>query len=1150
MLQVKNVKKKYQTGDLIQQALDGVSVNFRDNEFVAILGPSGSGKTTLLNVIGGLDRYDEGELIINSHTTKKYKDSDWDYYRNHTIGFVFQSYNLIPHQSVLANVELALTIAGVSKAERRQRALDALDKVGLKEHAHKKPNQMSGGQMQRVAIARALVNNPDIVLADEPTGALDSETSVQVMDLLKEVAKDRLVVMVTHNPELAKQYATRIVTIKDGKIISDSDPYIVDDSTQPAVVSKKGGKSSMSFLTALSLSLNNLLTKKTRTILVAAAGSIGIIGIALIMSLSTGVNEYINDTEEEAMSEYPLQITSVGYDLTSILTSVQGSVTAEASDSIGVADTISAMFNSMSENDLSSLKEYLDSGESNIEDYAQSVEYIYDVSPEVYTDYNSTYYNVSASMTASSSSSSSSSSMFSTSTGSFYQLPENADLYEDKYDVKAGRWPENENEAVLVLSYNGQISDTMLYTFGIKDYSDLQAMFTALAQGTTYEIVTDSTTYSYDDFLGHEFKYVAKADYYTYDESIGVWTSHEDNSDYISSLMENAETLTVVGIVMPNEETDVATLSTGIAYTYDLTESLMTYAAESDVVKAQLAEKTTNIFTGEAFTESSSSFSLENLITVDSDALTNAFSFDTSGLSLDTSSLNLSGIDFSSAIDASALQSAMPSFTEADISAVMSQVNITLDSDTLQTLLTDLYNGYINENQEVIDQYTAGITAYFSSDTAVQLLKTELSQMFSDVIGDSGVLSQERITSMVSAIYESYTVSHPESDITFEEYLASQEGQAAVNDQLNSLISDLQKTSISAEDITALAASLSSSYNTWASENNYTSNDALTASFLTYISSESAQNIMFTAVSEIVDTDSLVNAFAGVMNDKMASFSTTLSNEISAGVSSAMTQVVSQLTSAMTSSFANLSSLFTVDAESIQNAFQFNMSTSDLQDLMSSMLSGDSDSYESNLTELGYTDFDSPSEIDIYPANFEAKSEITNILDAYNLEMQESGQDDKVITYTDLVATMLSSVTDIVNTISYVLIAFVAISLVVSSIMIGVITYISVLERRKEIGILRALGASKHNITQVFNAETFITGLLAGAIGVISAEALTIPINYIIHAVTDSNDINAVLPVTAIGGLIILSILLTLIAGLLPSKKAAKSDPVTALRSE
>lgn len=633
MLQIQKITKEYITGDLHQIALNGISLNLRDNEFVAILGPSGSGKTTLLNIIGGLDRYDSGDLIINGISTKRYKDRDWDSYRNHTIGFVFQSYNLIPHQTVLANVELALTISGISKNERRKRAIDALKEVGLGEHLHKRPNQMSGGQMQRVAIARALVNDPDILLADEPTGALDSETSVQVMELLKEVARDRLVVMVTHNPELAEAYATRIVELRDGIIRSDSNPYEVSSDKLEVPRHENMGKSSMSFLTSLLLSFNNLRTKKARTILTSFAGSIGIIGIALILSLSNGVNQYIQSIEEETLSEYPLQIQSTGFDITSMMTDTQPNQNNEEKDDtkIHVSQMITNMFSKIGSNDLTSLKKYLDSGKSNIKENTNSIEYTYNVAPQIYSTNTDLIRQVNPDKSFSSlglGSSANSNSLMSSmmSTDVFYQMPSNTSLYEDQYDIKAGNWPKNYNECVLVLTKNGNINDFMLYTLGLRDYSELDKMIEQFSKEETVNVPTDIKSYSYKDILGTEFKLVNASDYYQYDSKYNVYKDKTDDENYMKNLIQNGENIKIVGIVQPKDSASATMLQSGIGYPAALTNHVIEQAASSEIVNKQISNPNIDVFTGKEFSDKNSNqLDMNSLFTVDGEMMKKAF---------------------------------------------------------------------------------------------------------------------------------------------------------------------------------------------------------------------------------------------------------------------------------------------------------------------------------------------------------------------------------------------------------------------------------------------------------------------------------------------------------------------------------------------
>ena len=662
MLQIKNISKTYKTGNLVQRALDDVSLNLRDNEFVAILGPSGSGKTTLLNIIGGLDRYDSGDLIINGISTKKYKDRDWDSYRNHTIGFVFQSYNLISHQTVLSNVELALTISGIGKEERRKRAIDALKKVGLGEQLHKRPSQMSGGQMQRVAIARALVNDPDILLADEPTGALDSDTSIQVMDLLKEVAKDRLVVMVTHNPELAEEYATRIVNLRDGKIRSDTDEYIVDEQTLKEPEHKNMGKSSMSFLTALALSFNNLKTKKARTLLTSFAGSIGIIGIALILALSNGVNGYIQSIEEETLSEYPLQIQSTGFDITSMMVGNTGT-DDKSKDASGkknkdgqvkVMEMVTNMFSKMNTNDLKSLKKHLEKDNDALKSYTNAVEYDYDVDPQIYREDSDGVRQVhpdksfsSIGIGADSGANSMMSSMMSTNV--FYRMPKNTSLYEKQYDVKAGRWPKKYNECVLVLSQDGGMSDFLLYTLGLRDQMELDDMIKAFASEEEIKTPSSLGTYTYKDILNKKFKLVNQADYYEYDSQYKVWKDKSDNAEYMKKLVADGEDIKIVGIVQPAEGSKATALNMGIGYPYSLMTHVAEEAKNSEIVKQQKASPDINVFTGEKFGEDSGDNGLDmnSLFSVDEDALQKAFGMGDTDLA---GSLGNS-LDFSKAVN-------------------------------------------------------------------------------------------------------------------------------------------------------------------------------------------------------------------------------------------------------------------------------------------------------------------------------------------------------------------------------------------------------------------------------------------------------------------------------------------------------------------
>ena len=1090
MLQLLNICKSYTTADFTQTALDNVSVSFRDNEFVAILGPSGSGKTTLLNIVGGLEHYDSGNLIIDGISTEQYKDKDWDAYRNNRIGFVFQSYNLIPHQTVLSNVELALTLSGVSRAERHDRAVAALQQVGLGDHVNKKPSQLSGGQMQRVAIARALINDPEILLADEPTGALDSKTSVQIMDLLTEIANDRLVIMVTHNPELAEDYATRIVTLTDGVIRSDTDPY--EPTAEDMRVSEKPARrTKMSFLTALSLSFKNLMTKKGRTLMTAFAGSIGIIGIASILSLANGVNNYIKSVEEETLSEYPLQIQSTGFDMTSMMLGAAtgaGGNTGEAEgdgnqDKVGVTEMVTNMFSSIGSNDLASLKEYLDSGQSDIDQYTNAIEYTYNVAPQIYSSNTDKLRQVNPDKSLSalglgSTASSNSLMSMSMSTDVFYEMPSDPNLYESQYDVKAGHWPENHNEVVLVLTGNGNISDFMLYTLGLRDaneFDDMVKKFAAEEEVTTPDNIEQP---AYDDILGITFKLVQATDYYVHDDEFNVWKDKTDDTDYMRNLVNNGEDVKIVGIVQPREDATATMLSSGINYPSTLTDYVIEQAASSTIVKDQLAHPDTNVFTDKPFGEEDDGegFDMQSLFTIDGDAIQAAFKFDESaltsglsGMSLDLSGLSLDmgslpAFDGSSiAIDPSSID--MSNLVDfSDIKLDLGDVQPTMDSAKMQAAMEDIMAGfnpwYANWAQEQVAQ---GKVPTMEDGAKAYLESEEVQKKIADAIMGSIDMKQ-----------------------------ATEALQTQLQQQLSAKMQ---------QAVPAMAQALESQ---------------LQASITTAMSSY-MQN---------------------VLGAYMQQMQTALETQVSAAMQQSMNQIA-----------ANMSNAMSIDESAFANAFQMNMDENDLTELMMSMMGKEDASYDNNLKKLGYADFNKPSGIDIYPIDFESKEKVIGILDAYNDRMTADGEDDKVITYTDFVGTLMASVTDIVNMISYVLVAFVAISLVVSSIMIGVITYISVLERKKEIGILRSIGASKGDISRVFNAETIIVGFTAGVIGIGLTMLACIPANAIVYSLFDVANV-ASLPWQAAVILVAISVFLTFLAGLIPSSAASRKDPVEALRSE
>lgn len=895
MLELNDIKKDYVSGSTIVSALKGINLRFRDCEFVSILGQSGCGKTTMLNIIGGLDKYTSGDLKINGVSTKNYKDRDWDFYRNNSIGFVFQSYNLIPHQTVLSNVELALTLSGVSKAERKKRAIEALEKVGLGEQIHKKPNQMSGGQMQRVAIARALVNNPDILLADEPTGALDTETSIQIMELLKEISKDRLIIMVTHNPELAKDYSTRIVRLLDGVITDDSDPYSLEDmeadirakeaakaktSEKKTKKSGKKQKTSMSFFTALSLSFNNLMTKKTRTILTAFAGSIGIIGIAMILSISNGIQLYIDRVQRDTLSSYPITLQAEAIDISSMVSSMTGNSDSEehedkskiySNDIMG--DMINTMVKEVKSNNLSEFKKYIENGSSDIKSYVSDIQYSYDVPLNIYMKDTSngveqlnpgtmfdSIYGEGATSASSSMSSGMGMGMFSNSSV-WNQLLGNQQVLDEQYDVLAGHWPENFNEVVLVADKNNEVDDYTLYSLGLKDPEEVRTLFKKMMVGESYETEKD-ISYTFDEILDTEFKLVMPTDMYKYNDVTGTWDDYSKDDKYMTNVVNNGTDIKVCGIIRPNDDAVSTSLSSGIGYTAKLTEYIIEEVKNSEIAKAQLADTSVDVFTGVPF-----------------------------------------------------------------------------DND--------------------------------------------------------------------------------------------------------------RNTEITMDDVNAYMATLSPE--------------------------ESAQ---MQAMTSGMSDDQILQLFSASLKAR------------------------------------------TTDA-----------------------------TLDSNKSKLGITDLDTPSQIDIYATDFDSKEKVQNIIKDYNKLQQDDGKEENVINYTDYVGIMMSSVSTIINAISYVLIAFVAISLIVSSIMIGIITYISVLERTKEIGVLRSIGASKKDVSRIFNAETLIEGFVSGALGIVVTLLLCIPANALIKHLTDISNV-AQLPVAGGVILIIISMFLTFIAGLIPAKLAAKKDPVVALRSE
>ena len=1085
MLELKGICKRYVTQSFTQVALDNVSLAFRDNEFVAILGPSGSGKTTMLNVIGGLDHFDSGDLLIDGISTKDFRDRDWDAYRNNRIGFVFQSYNLIPHQTILENVELALTLTGVGHAERRQRAREALEKVGLGEHVNKRPSQLSGGQMQRVAIARALINDPEIVLADEPTGALDSTTSVQVMDLLKDVARDRLVIMVTHNPELAYQYATRIVNLADGKITDDSDPFDVADATRREA--KPTRKTSMSFVTALGLSARNLMTKKGRTAMTAFAGSIGIIGIAAILALSNGVNNYIKKVEEDTLSSYPLTISKQDYDLSSMMGG-QGAVDDEASngedlsddgtdgkapgtDKIPVVTAVKDMFASVKSNDMTSFKAWLDAGGDGIDKEVNAIQYGYGVTPVVYRagkgDEKPVRLVPNAMTEAMSGGASSAAtvSMESMGTSVFNEMIDDQSLLDSQYDVVAGHWPTSANEAVMVLSSRGTVGDYTLYSIGALDIDELNDLVnSAMTADGGVETPETGADFTYDDALSTTFKVLSPADAYRKNEETGMWTDMSGDADFMTAKVANGIDVHIVGVVRPNETANASALSPGIAYTHALTRQLMERAADSQIVQEQLAHPETDVFTGKSFDElqgeAKQGVDLGSMFSVDEAALKSAFSFDTSALSgaagggIDLTGVDLSGLDIDLSgvgkdIDFGDIMAKAPA---PDFSGIFDGLELTPEQmQQVGTLANQLFESFLQSDQfralspddlKDASKLAAAFSAYLESDTAAQQILAQLKALGGDALAER--LQQAMIDYV-------------------QKQLAPYLQQAM--DQVMKSISD-----------------------------------------------------------QIVAT---------------------VSAQLKAGAAELMGQMATQ----MSSSFANLASAMRVDASAFARAIHFNIDAEDLSSLMMSYAKVSKLTYDNNLAALGYADEADPISVKIFPRDFEAKERVLDHIDAYNKQVKAAGHDDRAISYTDYMGIIMGSVTDIVNTISLVLIAFVSISLVVSSIMIGIITYISVLERKKEIGILRAIGASKRNVANVFNAETFIEGLIAGVFAIVVVVAVSFPVNAWALAAKQVPNLMS-LPVQDALVLIAISVLLTVVAGLLPARSASKKDPVEALRSE
>jgi len=1136
VLELKEIVKAYQTANLVQVALNKVSVAFRDNEFVAVLGQSGSGKTTMLNVIGGLDRFQSGDLVIDGISTKDYKARDWDAYRNNRIGFVFQAYNLIPHQSVLANVELALTLSGVSRSERRKRALDALERVGLKDHVHKKPSQMSGGQMQRVAIARALINDPEILLADEPTGALDSKTSVQVMDLLRDVARDRLVIMVTHNPELAHEYATRIVELADGCIVADSDPFV--PTAQDRREAKPARRTSMGFLTALSLSANNLMTKKGRTLMTSFAGSIGIIGIAAILALANGTNAYIAKTEEETLGAYPLTIQKTGIDMTAAL-SVSASDSKDSQPApdgkVGVSKlrTFADTIRDAKTNDLASLKTYLDNNGGDINTMVNAIEYDYDIVPQIYqSDTSKATVQVSPDQSMKQMETGFGSGAFSSMmvTNPFYQMPATTSLYTSAYDVVAGSWPSGANQVVLVLDEDGNIPNLFEYTLGLKDHKEFDDLMRQYYQGALGDKKQSGTqsgaqsgastaTYDYSAILGTTFRRVNAFDKYTWDDTYKVWTDRSSDADYMKKLVDGGQQLTISGIVKPNSDKGGA-LRQGIAYTPALTYQIIEEAAASPIVKAQRAKPDVDVFTGKTFKEladnqksQSGGFDMSSLFTVDESKLSAAFQIDPSKMQMDLSGLDFSGMDFSG-LDFSNLDMSGLDLSTIDLSALAAQ------SGAQSGMAFDL----------------SGLDFGELSKDLPQLANVDFQTIIRSALADGAVKdgAAEYLSAQASQIaqgFQDYAREQIEAGGTtdFATLASAYFSQPEVLEQLRAAVSSDQVV-----DSDKLAANLTKALG----------NDPALAQIGTDVSTQVMNAISAQIAAQLGRTLTQgVSAVIGqVMQEAMTNAMTSMMTQLS-------TAIGDQIGATMEQFATNMSSAFSIDPQAFADAFHSNLDEKSLAALMATMFSTNVPTLDTNLRNLGWADIASPSNISIYPKSFADKDKVKAALDAYNADNKAAGATDKVITYSDVMGALMSSVTKIVDIISWLLIAFVSISLVVSSIMISIITYISVLERRKEIGILRSIGASKGDVSRVFNAETVIEGLLAGLMGVGVTYGLCAIANSIAYSSFNVENIAQLSPLTALT-LIAVSVGLTVIAGIIPASRASRQDPVEALRSE
>ena len=1184
MLELRNISKEYKTGAEVVHALRGIDLAFRESEFVSILGPSGCGKTTMLNILGGLDQYTDGDLVIDGISTREYKDADWDAYRNDTIGFVFQSYNLISHQTVLANVELALTLSGVSAGERKQRAIKALEQVGLGDQIYKKPAQMSGGQVQRVAIARALINDPDIILADEPTGALDSETSVQVMSILKDISRDRLVVMVTHNPELAEQYSTRIVRLSDGQVISDTDPFIPGSepamlnaaslAAVPAGASLTAGAAdavngsgagiqsasdlsaapkrsarraagrrnkSMSMRTALQLSLNNLMTKKARTLLTAFAGSIGIIGIALILSVSNGFQKYIDKLEEDTLSSYPLTIQSETADMTSMITAfatnVQDTEGEASGDKVHEQQIMTDMLASVGSNDLASFKKRLDADMGTIGSWFNAYDYSYGLSVNIYsTDLTYGPLRVSPGSIMQSYMSGFQQNNFSMmNTDVFFQMMDNEDLLKSQYKVLAGRWPEKYDELLLVLDSEDQLNDYIVYTLGLRDPQELKDMINDVMNGKEVENTNDRLEWTYDDFIDMEFALVHSCDTYRRNSQYAVYESMTDDEDFMEDLINKSEKLHITGIVCAKEASGANAMSSGIGYLPALTHHMIDYAGDSEIVRKQLADKKTDVFSGKSFesirNNTDEGLGFDDMISIDQDKLRKAFG---------------------GSMDLKALEKAIRKTGDEELKSLAAADSAEKIEEDVNAALRAGCNDMVNY---IVEQYRQDPEKFsFDEDLVTRALGENLDTgkhkaVVNPLLRGYGEVLKAAGPQIMGAVA---AATDPAAAETARAAAKAQAQKQAAGELVRNLpeglgfteedVLNVLQNGITAEELTEKysvpaeqAAALAQQINEMAKQTNDSIDKAIDEQMAQQ--QVSPEDILKQALSQTVEP----YAGADQIQDGI--------NQYGEGIE--MMQIAQEVYPALGKVAAAVGSQFNVDPSMIASAFQMKMDEDEITRLITAYMSGGQEtSYDSNLRKLGYADIAKPMSMSFYLKDFESKENFLNYIDDYNKEMQDNGDEDMVISYTDITGIMMKSVKTITNAVSYVLIAFVAISLIVSSIMIGVITYISVLERTKEIGILRAIGASKKDISRIFNAETIIVGLCAGVIGIGASLLLLIPINHILINLTKIAALRAILP--AAGGviLILISIFLTYIAGLIPSGMAARKNPVEALRTE